>query len=165
MPLDQIDPGRLADYKREKQHLVTEIIEQIEDQDTPSIEAQRFPPYLLEAALKFRETREFLINEIIFKPYDDVTEQGHYEINFFASGNLDELLAVMSRLAKRSPEDKKLYQDYKGIKTTARNFWEMNRGLWTGTLENFSRIAEEMNYEQFDLMKDLPGVGTVIRLS
>ena len=160
----QVDPEREREFRRKKQDLVKKIIEEVEAETTPSLEAGRFPTALMHAALKFKETRELLINEIIFKPYDDVTEQGHYEINFYASGSLDELLAAMSKLAKRSKEDRDIYQKYKGIKTTARNFWEMNRGLWTGNLETFSRIAEEMNYEQFDLMKNLPGVGEVMRL-
>lgn len=162
--LDSLDPERVKRFKEERQRLVTHVIDEIEK--APSVEASRFDPVVMEMALKFKETREMLINEILFKPFEDKTEQGHYELNLYASGNLDELLAMLARRGKdpRHMEDREAYQWYKAMRTTSRNFWEMNRGLWTGNLENFSRIAEEMNYDQFETMQRISGVAEVMRL-
>lgn len=156
--------GRYTAFRKDRQKLVRDIEKQIDE--GPSIEASRFPPMLMEAASRFKETREMLVNEILFKTYADKTQQGHYEINLYASGHLDELLATMARRAKRPEyvQDRKDYEWYQALKTTSRNFWEMNRGLWTGNLEVFSRIAEEMNYDQFQTMQRISGVSETMRL-
>lgn len=159
-----VNSPEVSAYRGARQYLVKQIEKQIEE--APSIEASRFPPLVMEMASKFTETREMLINEILFKPYADKTQQGHYEINLYASGNLDELLATLARRAKNPAfgKDREAYEWYQALKTTSRNFWEMNRGLWTGNLEVFSRIAEEMNYDQFETMQRISGVGEVMRL-
>jgi len=158
------DSPRKEQFRLRRQELVKNITTAIEN--APSVEAARFDQVVMEMALKFRETRELLINEILFKPFEDKTEQGHYELNLYASGNLDELLAMLSRRGKEEKykKDREIYQWYKAMRTTSRNFWEMNRGLWTGNLENFSRIAEEMNHDQFETMQKIPGVGEVARI-
>ncbi|MGE5042206.1 MAG: hypothetical protein ACM3IJ_04870 [Candidatus Levyibacteriota bacterium] len=138
-----------------------ELVEKLRKmiKDAPSIETNEFPYQLIRAALWFRETREQLINDIIFKSFQDQTEQGHYEINLYASGNLD---ALLGGLSLRGLDEE--YQYFRRLRTSAQNFYEMNRTIGAGNIENFIRIAEGINWTQFETMQQVRGVPLVMRL-
>ncbi len=133
-----------------------ELIEVIEH--APSVEASHFPEVLLAAAMRFKETREMLINRIIFKSFEDETETNPYEINLYAQSNLDTLLGYLSR------KERARYDYYISLKTAAQLFHAMNATIIRGNLDEFIRIAEGINYQHFELIKKISGVSEVMRL-
>ncbi len=149
--------GVLTDEEREKkENLRRRIIKELED--SPSVETGAFPSEILGATRYFREIRESLINEILFKSYEDKSETNHYEIDLYASSNLNVLLGYLSR------DDKESYEYFLSLKTAANYFHSMNAGILAGNLENFSRIAEAIGYQHFERMREIKGVGLAMRL-
>lgn len=124
----------------------------------PDAGSSRFPPELMQAALRFPELRERLINRILFKPYEDTTEANRYDINFYAKDNLETLLSFLSY------EDVNKYSYFVKLSTAADLFHSMNVTLVGGKLEEFIRVAANINYEHFSLMQQLRGVSEVMRL-
>lgn len=138
-----------------------ELVKKLRDaiKEAPSIETGHFPTELIDVALNFKETREQLINDIIFRSFEDPTEQGHFEINLYASGNLDQLLGGLS-LGGFKEE----YLRFRRLRTSAQNFYEMNKTIGAGNIEGFIRIAENINWTQFETMQQITGVPLVMRL-
>lgn len=124
----------------------------------PAVEASHFPESLLAAAMQFRETREMLINRILFKPFEDETETNSYDINLYAQSNLDTLLGYLSR------EEREQYDYYISLRTAAQLFHTMNATIIGGNLDEFIKVAERINYQHFVLMQKIPGVSEVMRL-
>lgn len=126
----------------------------------PVVEASTVPAQLLEIASFFPELREKLINRIIFKAYEDITETNPYlaSMNLYASSNLDTLLGYLSQ------HDPRGHEHYVSLKTGAQYFHEMNAKLNEGNLEEFIVIAQKINYQHFELMQSITGTGEVMRL-
>lgn len=126
----------------------------------PVVEAAGVPHELLELASYFRETREELINRILFKAYQDPTETNSYQesMNLYAQSNLDTLLGYLSK------QDPTRHEYFVGLRTAANLFHTMNATLSGGNLEEFISIAERINYQHFGLMRDIRGVPEVMRL-
>lgn len=126
----------------------------------PVVEASGIPHDLLELASYFRETREELINRILFKAYQDPTETNSYQesMNLYAQSNLDTLLGYLSK------QDPIRHEYFVGLRTAANLFHTMNATLSGGNLEEFISIAERINYQHFGLMRDIRGVPEVMRL-
>ena len=126
----------------------------------PVVEASGIPHEVLDLASYFRETREELINRILFKAYQDPTETNSYQesMNLYAQSNLDTLLGYLSR---QSPAR---HEYLVGLRTAANLFHTMNATLSGGNLQEFISIAERINYQHFGLMRDIRGVPEVMRL-
>ena len=126
----------------------------------PVVEAAGIPHEILELASYFRETREELINRILFRAYQDPTETNSYQesMNLYAQSNLDTLLGYLSR------QDPTRHEYFVGLRTAANLFHTMNATLTGGNMEEFLSIAERINYQHFGLMKDIRGVPEVMRL-
>lgn len=126
----------------------------------PVVEASGIPHELLELASYFRETREELINRILFKAYQDPTETNSYQesMNLYAQSNLDTLLGYLSK------QDPTRHEYFFGLRTAANLFHTMNATLSGGNLDEFISIAERINYQHFGLMRDIRGVPEVMRL-
>ena len=128
--------------------------------DLPAINANGWLDPILRAASYLPEIREMLINQLIFKAYEDATETNEYResLNLYSSANLDTLLGFMATL------DPEKHQEFLGLKTAASKFHEMNKTLLGGDLQQFQGVAQGINYKHFDLMRNLQGVGDVMRL-
>src|SRR3990167_345657 len=126
----------------------------------PVVEASGIPHEILELASHFRETRETLINRILFKAFEDNTETNSYcaSMNLYAQGNLDTLLGYLSKL------DPKKYAEFMSLRTAAEFFHTMNSTVIAGNLDEFIRVAERISYQHFELMKKISGVPEVMRL-
>lgn len=121
------------------------------------VETGGFPSEILRIVRYFKELREGLISELIFKSYEDPSETGEYEMDLYASSNLNTLLGFMSR------DDPVKYRYFFSLKTAAHYFHSMNAGILTGNFERFGRIAETINYQHFVNMEEIRGVGPVMR--
>lgn len=127
----------------------------------PAIESGGFRQELLTAAAKNEEVSDMLINKILFKSYEDKTETNQYEINLYASSNLDTLLGYLSRSRTNNPEK---YPYYVSLRNAAQLFHTMNARIQGGGIEEFIRVAEAINFQHFDLMKQIKGVPEALRI-
>ena len=60
--------------------------------------------------------------------------------------------------------DPEKHQEFLGLRTATSKFHEMNKTLLGGDLQQFQGVAQGINYKHFDLMRNLQGVGDVMRL-
>lgn len=124
----------------------------------PPIESGHFDSEILLAVRYFKELRERFASQIIFRAYEERTEMNQYEINLYASSNLDILLGFMSR------DDPEAYKYYFSLKTAAQFFHTMNSSILAGNFESYSRVAENISYQHFANMEGVRGSGLVMRL-
>lgn len=143
---------------REKALLMQEIRNLIGQ--FPVVEAAGIPHAILELASYFKETRETLINRILFKAFEDSTETNMYgqSMNLYAQSNLDTLLGYLST------QDPDRYAYFVSLRNAAELFHTMNATIIAGNLEEFMRVAERINYQHFSLMQKIPGVSDVMRI-
>jgi len=142
----------------EKQRLIDAIKGEVNK--FPAIEAGQFPTELLELASYFKETRETLINRILFRAYEDSTETNDYResMTLYAQSNLDTLLGFLS---KADPEK---YRYFVSLRTASSLFHDMNVKIIGGNLDEFISIAQKISYQHFELMKEISGAPDVMRL-
>lgn len=140
----------------------SELMKQVEDffKDYPAVEASGIRSDLLELASFFKELRENLINRILFRAYEDTTETNDYResMTLYAQSNLDALLGYLSRT------DPKQYNHFLSLRTAASLFHGMNALVRRGDISQLVRTAEAINYQHFTQMKEIEGVGDVMRL-
>lgn len=154
----ELTPEELA-TKRELYQELVKILK-----EAPSVETGLFPSEILGAVRYFRELREGLISEIIFKSFEEPTETGHYEIDLYAGSNLNVLLGYLKADGTHDPEILERFKYFFSLKTAANYFHTMNAGILTGNFEEFGRIAERINYQHFENMQQVRGMGLVMRL-
>lgn len=142
----------------ERYQLVKEITKQIAD--SPSIETQQFPPLLMEIAKDFKETREALINKLLFRAFEDKGETNDYQesMNLYAQSNLETLLSYTNT------QDREQYDYFNSLKSAAKLFHTMNAKLIAGNLDQFIAVAQDLNYQHFKLMQQIRGVSEAMRL-
>jgi len=154
-----LDPDEIANLTPEQKVARASIVKDIQRfiKDSNPVETGGFPSEILRIVRYFRELREGLISELIFKSYEDPSETGEYEMDLYASSNLNTLLGFLSR------DDPDRYRYFFSLKTAAHYFHSMNAGILTGNFERFGRIAETINYQHFVNMEEIRGVGLVMR--
>lgn len=147
-----------------EQAFITQIKDAINKPGMPPVDTREFPDDLIQAAGGFRETREMLISQIIFKAYEDNTERNEYRgtIDLYGQDSLKKLLSS-ARLDPTDTEHEQ-YQTQLALETSAELFHTMNAKILAGTLEEFSRTSERIDPKHFKLMNSLKGVGQVMRL-
>lgn len=151
------DLARLTPGERLKRStLVREIKEYIER--SPSLESSSFPSEILLSVRYFKELREELISDIMFKSFEDRSETNEYEVNLYADSNLNTLLGFMSK------DDNERYRYFFSLRTAARFFQSMNATVLKGTFDSFGHSAENINYQHFENMRDIRGSGLAMRL-
>ncbi|MBI4096288.1 MAG: hypothetical protein HY425_01080 [Candidatus Levybacteria bacterium] len=150
--LAKLTPGE----KAKRRELVHDIKEFIEGQ--PSIETSSFNSDILLAVRHFKELREELISDILFKSFQDSSETNEYEVGLYAASNLDILLGFMSK------DDNERYKKLFTLRTATRFFQTMNSTVIKGTFDSFGHSAENINYEHFENMRDIRGSGLAMRL-
>ncbi len=155
-----LNPDDIANLTSEQKVARTSIAEDIEKfiKESNPVETGGFPSEILRIARYFNELREGLISELIFKSYEDPSETGEYEMDLYASSNLNTLLGFLSR------DDPARYRYFFSLKTAAHYFHAMNAGILTGNFERFGRIAETINYQHFKNMEEIRGIGPIMRL-
>lgn len=146
------------DDAEEKARLVRELNHIIDESHV--VESGEFPRELLDPASRFRETRERLINRIIFRAFEDPTETRDYRssMTLYAQSNLDTLLGMLER------QDTGRYEYYQGLEPAAQYFHAMNAKLIGGNLQEFMQIAENLSYQHFGLMQKVRGVNEALRI-
>lgn len=155
-----LNPNDIANLTSEQQIARASIVEDIDKfiKEANPVETGGFPSEILRIVRYFKELREGLISELIFKSYEDPSETGEYEMDLYASSNLNTLLGFMSR------DDPERYRYFFSLKTAAHYFHSMNAGILTGNFERFGRIAETINYQHFKNMEEIMGIGPIMRL-
>lgn len=125
----------------------------------PVMEAPNYQEILL-AASAFRETRERLMSNTVFKAFEDRSETNDYRssIGFYEGSNLASLITNLSK------QDHERYLDYLVIQTAALYFQSMNSKLVVGTLNEFMGISENIGYQHFEAMKKIRGAPEVMRI-
>lgn len=157
----RLTPGDAAEAVRLREiaaGLTNEVNQEIDKEAV--VESSQFPPELLQIASSFGETRERLINRILFRAFEDPTETRDYgsSMNLYAQSHLEVLLGFLER------EDTKRYIYYQGLETAAQYFHAMNAKLIGGNLQQFLGIAENLNYQHFGFMQELRGVNQAMRI-
>ncbi len=155
-PNDITNPSFTPELKQARASLVKDIDEFIKNSNP--VETGGFPTEILRLVRYFKELREGLASELIFKSFEEPSEMGHYEMDLYASSNLNTLLGFMSR------DDNERYRYFFSLKTAAQYFHTMNSGILTGNFETFGRVAETISYFHFTNMRDVNGSGLVMRL-
>ncbi|MDP2585529.1 MAG: hypothetical protein Q8P29_01475 [Candidatus Levybacteria bacterium] len=152
--------NNLANLTDEKRMIRRQLVEEIDSflKKSASPDAYQFPSELLYSVRYFKELREGVISEILFKSFEDVSETNDYEVGLYASSNLDFLLGFLSK------DDNKAYKYFFSLKTAARYFQTMNSTVIKGNFEHFSQAAENINYQHFENMRDIRGSGLAMRL-
>lgn len=152
-----IDPARENSLAMERAELLKEVITIIDN--APSIESSTFDAgRILPLARHFKEVRERLINQILFRPFEDQTETNTYSLNLYADSHLEILLGYLSQ------DDRERYAKFISLKNGATLFHRMNQLIIAGNLGEFNSIAENVNYQHFGLMQEIPGVSQAMRL-
>lgn len=139
-----------------RQGLVDRLMTEINA--SASIDTGQFPREILSLARHFKEVREMLINQILFKPFEDQSETNPYELGLYASDNLQVLLGYLSR------DDPEQYAKFISLKNGAQLFHHMNGLIIAGNMGRFNEVAENVNYQHFQLMQEIPGISQVMRL-
>lgn len=152
--------NNLADLTDEQRMTRQKLVEDIENflKMSASPESYQFPSTLLYSVRYFKELREGVISEILFKSFEDKSETNDYEVGLYASSNLDFLLGFLSK------DDKTAYDYFFTLKTATRYFQTMNATVIKGNFEHFSQAAENINYQHFEKMRDIRGSGLAMRL-
>jgi len=142
----------------ERARLTEEVSQAIDN--NPVIESDQFPRGFLETFSTFKETRERLINRVMFRAFEDPTETRDYRtsMTLYAQGNLDTLLGMLER------QDSAKYEYYQGLETAAQYFHAMNAKLIGGNLSEFMQIAENLSYQHFGFMQRIRGVNEAMRI-
>jgi len=155
-----LDPNNIAELMPEEIVERTKLVSDIKTfiDATSDINTSQFRTEILMATRYFKELREGLASRIIFKPFEERTEMNQYEIEWYASSNLNILLGFMSR------DDPEKYKEYFSLKTAAQFFHTMNSSILAGNFENYSRVAENISYQHFLNMEKVKGSGLVMRL-
>jgi hypothetical protein len=155
------DPANdLSKLTEEEKNIRLKLVEDIDNylKNSPSPETFQFPSSLLSAVRYFKELREGVISEILFKSFEDKSETNDYEVGLYASSNLDYLLGFLSK------DDNEAYKYFFSLRTAARYFQTMNSTVIKGNFEHFSQAAENINYQHFENMRDIGGSGLAMRL-
>lgn len=151
------DLAKLTPRERARRFLlIGEIKRFIEN--SPSLESSSFPSEILLAVRHFRELREQLISDIMFKSFEDRSETNEYEVNLYADSNLNTLLGFMNK------DDNERYRYFFSLRTATRFFQSMNATVLKGTFDSFGHSAENINYQHFENMRDIRGSGLAMRL-
>lgn len=138
----------------------TKIVHDIKEflENEPKIDTGNFPRYILLAVRHFKELREELVSEILFKSFEDPSETNEYEVGLYAASNLDILLGFMST------DDNSRYKELFTLRTASRFFQTMNSTIIKGTFDSFGHSAENINFQHFEKMRDIRGSGLAMRL-
>lgn len=172
----EFDPQVLTDAQRarempldspERAVAIQNVVAAINN--APSIEAPEFPNGLLEAASYFPETREMLISQIIFKPYEISETEPYYRmINTYIAGpRLDRMIDATLKDTVSIPdktERKDLYTRLNSLRAAAESFHTMNSFVIQGQVSEFVKAAGALNYQEFGTMQQIPGAAEAIRL-
>lgn len=152
--------NNLANFTDEEKTIRRQLVEDIDNflKKSASPDAYQFPSELLYSVRYFKELREGVISEILFKSFEDISETNDYEVGLYASSNLDFLLGFLSK------DDNKAYKYFFSLKTATRYFQTMNATVIKGNFEHFSQAAENINYQHFENMRDIRGSGLAMRL-
>lgn len=156
--IDQVnDLTKLTQGERTRRFtLVREIKAFIEN--SPSLESSSFNSDILLAVRHFKELREELVSDIMFKSFQDRSETNEYEVNLYADSNLNTLLGFMNK------DDNERYRYFFSLRTATRFFQSMNATVLKGTFDSFGHSAENINYQHFENMRDIRGSGLAMRL-
>ena len=158
----ETDGHRKGKFKEDPEFLPQkkELYKKVEDllKEAPAVDTGSFPHEILGAVRYFKELREGLLSEILFKSFEEPTETGRYEIDLYASSNLNVLLGYLKI------EDQDAFKYFFSLKTAADHFHSMNAGILTGNFDEFGRISEKINYQHFANMQQIRGSGLVMRL-
>lgn len=152
--------NNLANLTDEEKMIRRQLVEDIDNflKKSASPDAYQFPSELLYSVRYFKELREGVISEILFKSFEDISETNEYEVGLYASSNLDFLLGFLSK------DDNRAYKYFFSLKTATRYFQTMNSTVIKGNFEHFSQAAENINYQHFENMRDIRGSGLAMRL-
>lgn len=148
-----------------RQEIVNEINGLIEKSSPP--ESPRFSDSLVDFAAEFKETREKILNIMIFRSYEDPTETNDYhppESNLYAGPRLETLINAIRKAPEGEGGGEERFKHYLAMKTAAIYFHGMNKLVLQGNLEGFIRTAENINVQHFEAMTKLKGVPEVMRL-